>query len=171
MKKAICIIWILGMVGLFPGLSNGQDAILELKEKIIDIQNNGKLGFNHFTICSNIIAYGQYVAMSENKVKAGTKLLIYYEPVNLFTNRKDGTYHIWYTQDILLQTEDGKEIYSAPGLLNFNYLSLAPVLDFYATNTLDLGNLPPGTYKYQAVLHDKLKKADAAHVLTFTIVP
>jgi hypothetical protein len=171
MKIGTCILSILAIVGLFPDLSNGQDAILELKEKIIDIQNQGKLGLNHFTICANIIGYGQYVALPENKVKAGSKLLIYYEPVNLFTNRKEGTYHIWYTQDIVLLAQDGKVLYNAPQILNFNYLSVAPVLDFYATNSLNLGDLPPGNYQYQAVLHDKLKKADVTHTLTFAIVP
>ena len=46
----------------------GQDKILELKEKIIDIQNEGQLGFRNFTLCSNIIGYGQYVPINGNKI-------------------------------------------------------------------------------------------------------
>jgi len=57
-----------------------QETVLELKERIIDIQNTGELGFRNFTLCQNIITYGQYVPYPNNNVKAGSEIYFYYEP-------------------------------------------------------------------------------------------
>lgn len=57
-----------------------------------------------------------------------------------------------------------------PEALNFNYQTTSPVLDVYASNTLTLGDLPPGKYQFRAVLHDKLKRVDASYTYTFEIV-
>jgi len=147
-----------------------QDRILQLKEQILDIQNKGELGFHNFTLCSNILGYGQYVPIPDKKAKVGTTVYFYYEPVNLFTNRLNNSYQIWYTQDLILLRKDGKELYNAPELLNFNYQTTSPVLDVYASNSLELGELAPGYYIFKAVMHDKLKKTDATYSLTFEIV-
>ncbi|MCP2521167.1 hypothetical protein NLD30_12080, partial [SCandidatus Aminicenantes bacterium Aminicenantia_JdfR_composite] len=63
------------------------EEILKLKEKIIDLQNKGKLGIKDLTLCSKIISFGAYVPLQEPKIKRGGILLVYYEPVNVFTNR------------------------------------------------------------------------------------
>ena len=82
-------------------LSFGQsDEILKLKEKIIQIQNAGELGFRNFTFCSNIIGFGSYVPLAKPAVDKSGELLVYYEPVNVFTSKKEGLYEIWYTQDM-----------------------------------------------------------------------
>ncbi len=171
MRKSIALIWVLGLVLWLPGLTFAQESVPELKQRILDLQNQGELGFRNFTLCSNIIGYGQYVAIPDNKVKVGSEVFFYYEPVNLFTNRQDNAYHIWYTQDIVLYTEDGQEIYRGNEALNFNYQTVSPVLDVFASNTLSLGNLPPGVYQFEAVMHDKLKKVDAGQKYTFEVVP
>jgi hypothetical protein len=149
----------------------GEDTVASLKERIIDLQNAGNLGFRNFALCSNIITYGQYVPYPDNKVKAGTKIYFYYEPENAFTNRLKGSYQIWFTQDMILRSVDGKKYLDSADALNFNLQSLAPVLDVWADNSLDLGHLPPGKYEFVAVIHDKLKKADATQVFPFEVVP
>ena len=148
-----------------------QDAVLKLKESIIDIQNLGELGFRNFTLCSNVLGYGQYVPVAGNKVEAGSEVFFYYEPVNLYTNRKDDAYQLWYTQDMILTTAEGEELLNSADALNFNYQTTSPVLDVFATNTLTLGNLPPGKYVFTAVIHDKLKKADAQTEYAFEVLP
>jgi len=50
---------------------------------------------------------------------------------------------MWFTQDIILFSQDKKEIFRATDVVNFNYNTVSPVLDVYATNLLDLGNIPP----------------------------
>ena len=94
------VILVVTMVCLCPGEGlSAEETVAALKERIIDIQNKGKLGFRNFNRCDNIITYGSYVPAEGNKVPAGSKLLFYYEPENVFTNRVGGSYQIWYTQD------------------------------------------------------------------------
>jgi hypothetical protein len=151
--------------------AHAQETILELKERIIELQNQGELGFRNFTLCTNIIGYGQYVPSQKPGAEPGSKIFFYYEPVNLFTNRRNGSYQIWFTQDMVLFSETGEELLRADDALNFNYLTTSPVLDVYASNTLELGDLPPGKYRFQAVIHDKLRNADAEYTLVFEIFP
>jgi hypothetical protein len=149
----------------------GEDTVSSLKERILDLQNKGALGFRNFALCSNIITYGQYVPYPDNKVKAGTKIYFYFEPENVFTNRLKGTYQMWFTQDMVVRTAKGEKLLDSPEAMNFNLQSLAPVLDLWANNSLNLGDLPPGQYEFVAVMHDKLKKADATQVFPFEVVP
>ena len=148
-----------------------EETVLSLKERIIDIQNNGKLGFRNFTLCKNIITYGQYVSSPDNKVKAGSTIFFYYEPENVFTNRRNGIYHVWYTQSIIVRDNKGIELLKSEELLNFNHQSNSPVLDLYAKNSLNLGKIPPGKYQYEAVLHDKLRGISASLTFAFEVVP
>ena len=144
--------------------------ILRLKEKIIDLQNKGKLGFKDLTLCSKIISFGAYVPLQEPKIKRGGTLLVYYEPINVFTNRKKGTYEIWYTQDMILLNSKRKVIFKKEDALNFHYTFTSPVMDLYATNSLELGNLPPGKYIYRIVLKDRLKDEVAVKEISFEII-
>jgi len=148
-----------------------QETVASLKERIIDLQNQGSLGFRNFSLCSNVIGFGQYVPYPDNKVKAGSEIYFYYEPVNVFTNRVGGDYQFWFTQDMIIETPEGERILDMPDGLNYNFKARSPVLDLYAQNTINLGKLPPGEYKFTAVLHDKLKKADAKQSYTFEVVP
>ena len=143
--------------------------VLQLKDKIVELQNTGKLGFRNFNICSKIITFSSYVPLKEAKVKQGGKLLVYFEPANLFTNRLDGRYDIWLTQDMIVQTEAGKRLLEKKDALTHRYNTSSPVLDLYCTNTVTLGNLPPGKYVFKAVLHDKLKDAHATKSIVFEV--
>jgi hypothetical protein len=171
MKKFPLLIILIAVLSI-PLASHPQDEgeILKLKNQIIDLQNKGKLGFKDVTICSKIVGFGSYVPTERPEVAQGGELLIYYEPINVFTNRVKGRYEVWYSQDLILLSEDGQVLYESEHLLDFHYMSRTPVFDLYAQNTLSLGNLPPGGYVYKAVLHDKLKDAAAEYSLAFQIV-
>jgi len=149
--------------------AQSQDQILNLKNQIIDLQNKGNLGFRQFTLCSKVMGYGSYVPLDQPVVGVGAELLIYYEPVNVFTNRVQGQYEFWFTQDTVLLSEKGEVLYEQKELLTFRYPSRTPVFDLYATNSLNLGDLPPGKYTYKAVIHDKLKDAQAEYSQVFQI--
>jgi hypothetical protein len=170
-KNCFVILIFFGVVLLMANTTFSQETVLELKERIIDIQNTGELGFRNFTLCQNIITYGQYVPYPNNNVKAGSEIYFYYEPKNLFTNRRDTTYQVWYTQDIIVRDSNGRELLNSPNMLNFNLQSVSPVLDLYAQNSLNLGDLPPGTYEFEAVIHDKLKGSSAKTTYVFEIIP
>jgi hypothetical protein len=152
------------------GLVFGQaDDVLKLKEKIIELQNKGELGFRNFTICSNIIGFGSYVPVAAPAFKAGDQILFYYEPLNVFTGRREGLYEIWYTQDMIVLDAKGNTLLNKADALDFHYTSKTPVLDLYATNSLDVSGLAPGKYQFKAVLKDKLRNMQIAKIAEFTI--
>ena len=174
MKRLLLV----ALVALLPIAANAQTAaagsetVDQLKEKIIEKENAGKLGFRQFTLCTKPPAgIGQYEPAASNKVTAGSKLQFYYEPVNLMTRRADGTYQKWFTQDMIVRDGAGKELLRKEAALDFNYKTKTPVFDIFGTNSLSLGELPAGKYEFEAVLHDQLSKQDARYVFKFEIAP
>jgi hypothetical protein len=149
--------------------ASAQDQILALKNQIIDLQNKSRLAFVEVSLCSKVLGFGSYVPLEKPIVKQGGELLVYYQPQNVFTNRMKGQYEIWYTQDILLLSKAGEKLFEQKDFLEFHYYSRTPVFDLFATNSLDLGDTPAGTYVYRAVLHDKLKDASTEYSVTFEI--
>jgi hypothetical protein len=146
------------------------DEILKLKDKIIEIQNKGELGFRNFAFCSNIIGFGSYVPLAEPALDKSGDLLVYYEPVNVFTNKKEGLYEIWYTQDMALLNEKGEVLQEWPNALDFHYTSKAPVLDVWAQNNITLGGqVPVGKYRFRGVLKDKLNGKSATKIVDFEV--
>jgi len=150
--------------------SQAEDEILTLKNRIIDLQNKGQLGFKEFALCKNILGFGSYVPAEKPVVRRGKDLLIYYEPLNLYTDRTKGQYEVWYKQAIFLISEDRKVLSPKENMPDFHYMSKSPVLDIYAANTLNLGRLSSGKYIYKVVLRDKLKNVRAEHAFEFRIV-
>jgi len=167
MKKAISLLFIFS---LMAALVYGQkDEILKLKEKIVELQNKGELGFRNFTLCSNIIGFASYVPLAEAVVKKGGELLIYYEPVNIYTGKREGLYEIWYTQDMVLMKMNGEVIQEWKDILNFHYTTKTPVMDLFATNSIELATLPAGQYKFQATIKDKLRNKQTSKTIEFRI--
>ena len=152
------------------GLVFGQaDDVVKLKEKIIELQNKGELGFRNFAVCSNIIGFGSYVPVATPSFKAGDQILFYYEPHNIFTGRREGLYEIWYSQDMIVLDAKGNILLNKADALDFHYTSKTPVLDLYATNSLDVAGLAPGKYQFKAVLKDRLRNKQIAKTAEFTI--
>jgi len=168
MKK---VMFVLVAVLLISTLSTGQESeILQLKEKIIAIQNQGELGFQNFVICSKIISFGSYIPLPEAVVDKNGSLLIYFEPQNIFTNKRDGLYEIYYTQDMILLDDTGKELLNQKDALVFHYTTKKPVMDLFAQNTVDIkGQLPAGKYSFKAVLKDQLSGKTATKIIEFEL--
>ena len=110
MRKILLLVVVVLLIGFYSQAKADEisEKVLQLKDKIVEIQNKGKLGFRNFAVCSKIFTFASYVPLKETKVKQGGELLIYFEPANLFTNKIDGRYDIWLTQDMIVQTEGGK---------------------------------------------------------------
>lgn len=168
MKKGMCLVFALFII--FGWTFAQEDEILDLKEKIIDLQNKGKLGFANFTFCSKIMGFASYVPLQEPVIDKNGTLLIYYEPINIFTNRKDDLYEIWYTQDMTLLKENGEVVSHWNDILTFHYTTKKPVMDLFAQNSIELkGQLPAGKFKFKATLKDKLTEKTATHIIDFEI--
>ena len=168
MKKRLCLVF--AILILLGWTHSQEDEILNLKEKIIDLQNKGKLGFANFSLCSKIMGYASYVPLSEPVIDKNGSLLVYYEPVNIFTSKRDGLYEIWYTQDMTLLKENGEVVSHWTDILTFHYTTKKPVMDLFAQNSIDLkGQLPSGKYQFKATLKDKLSERTAVHTVDFEI--
>ena len=168
MKKGMCLIFALFIV--FGWTFAQEDEILDLKEKIIELQNKGKLGFTNFTLCSKIMGFASYVPLPELVIDKNGTLLIYYEPINIFTKRKGDLYEIWYTQDMTLLRNNGEVVSHWNDILTFHYTTKKPVMDLFAQNSIELkGQLPVGKYKFKATLKDKLTEKTATHIIDFEI--
>ena len=144
--------------------------VSQLKEMIIDVQNESELKINKFTLCSKIIGFGQYIPVNRKYAKAGTELLFYYEPVNLFTNRLNGAYQVWFGQDMEVLNSDRELIFKQENILNFNYQTITPVLDIFGTNNLALDKVIDGAYIFRIRVHDKLKDTSVEAEFPFNVV-
>lgn len=149
-----CIL-ILALAGSVLAVQENYAKILQLKNEIIRIQNEGELGFRNFTLCSKVITMGHYVPRQEPKVRTGGEFLVYYEPANPFTNVQGEKYEIWLTQDALLLDEEGQTLFERNNFLSAHFNTETPLLDLYFTNSLTLTGVPPGKYTYKVVLRDK----------------
>lgn len=145
------------------------DEIRELKERILDLQNEGDLRVGTLVMCRSIQGYGQYVPIPAKRVKAGTEVFFYIEPENLFTNRHDNMYQVWFTQDMIVLSATDEVLMEKRDALTFNYTTKSPVLDIFATNTLTLGPVPPGIYRYKVIVKDRLRNAETTEILTFEV--
>jgi hypothetical protein len=146
------------------------DEILNLKVKILELQNKGELGFRNFTFCSSIAGFGSYIPLQEPVIEQKGELLVYYEPINVSASIKNDTYEIWYTQDMILLKENGDVIQEWKDILNFHYITRTPVMDLFAQNSLNLrGQVPPAKYKFKAVLKDQFKKKSVTKIVDFEI--
>lgn len=168
MKRFLLLL--LTFILLFSGLYSQESEILKLKEKIIDLQNDGELGFKEMIICSKIFGFGSYVALRKPIVDKGGELLVYFEPKNVFTNRRDEMYEIWYTEDMALLEEHGEVLQEWKEIVSFHYTAQKPVLDLFGQNSINLGGkVPPGKYRFRSVLKDKLSCKKATKIIDFEI--
>ena len=165
------VIGFLAAVLVLAGLAASQsDEILKLKERIIDIQNRSELGFRNFALCSRILGFSSYVPLDNNVVNKAGQLLVYYEPQNVFTSKKQALYEVWYSQDMALLKASGETLQEWPDILDFHHTTKTPVMDLFAQNSLDLsGQLAPGAYKFKAVLKDKLSGKTVTRVVDFEV--
>ena len=168
MKKILGLVLILVMAS-FCSQSPPND-IIKLKEMVIELQNKGELGFRNFTLCSKIMGFASYVPLDRPAVDKNGELLIYYEPVNIYTSKKEGLYEIWFTQDMIVLRDSGEVVQEWKDLLVYHNSTRLPVMDVFAQNNITLGGqLEPGKYVFKAVLKDKLSDKTATKTAEFEV--
>jgi hypothetical protein len=71
---------------------------------------------------------------------------------------------------MVLLKENGDVLQEWPEIVDFHYTSQKPVLDTYGQNSITIGGkVPPGKYKFKAVLKDQLSGKTAAKIVEFEI--
>ncbi|MFC2167850.1 hypothetical protein ACFLRW_02615 [Acidobacteriota bacterium] len=170
MNMKIFLLWTFVALLTFSGAAGQENEIPRLKEQIIELQNNGDLGFQNFILCSSIYTFASYVPLSEPVIEKTGSLLLYYEPLNIYTKKEDGIYEIWYTQDMVLLNNEETVIQEWTDILEFHHRTNKPVMDVFAQNSIDFdGSIPPGKYKFKAVLKDKLRRESVTKIIDFEI--
>jgi hypothetical protein len=167
---AILCVFVLSVIFVSPARAGDAAYILKLKNEIIEKQNEGKLGVQEFVLCTKIRNYASFYSLPENKVKRGTNLLLYYEPINWFTSVQQGRYEFYLTQDVKLESATGEVLFDREKLLSMHYNTGKPILDIYMTNDFNLGSLPAGKYRYIIVLHDMISGQEFRKGIDFEIV-
>ena len=146
-----------------------EESILELKNKIIQIQNQGELSFANVTLCSQIFGFASYVPLLNNVIDAEGSLILYYEPNNIFTNVKNCVYEIRYTQDLALFKE-GELVQEWKDFLQFKHTANKPAMDLFARNSVDFeGRLPSGSYSLKLFIRDRLSGKSAETSVSFQL--
>ncbi|SDN99635.1 hypothetical protein SAMN04488516_11528 [Desulfonauticus submarinus] len=150
------------VVSLFLGssLSFAQDydkEIKRLKQKIIELQNKAPFGIEKMLPCKKIFNFGMYVPTESTSLRKGDTLLIYIEPKNFFISSRDGMYETWITEDINILDEKGNVVFKKTNMVESHIVSKSPIFDIFFQNSLNLGGVPEGHYKFRAILYDKLK--------------
>lgn len=169
MVAILCVV-LLSLIFVSPAEAGDAQDILRLKQEIIEKQNKGKLGVQEFTLCAKVLNYASFYPLQENKIKRGTKLLLYYEPINWFTSFRQSRYEFYLTQDVILESAAGEVLFDRSGLLSMHYNTGKPILDIYMTNDFDLGQLPAAKYRYIIVLHDMISGQEFKRSIDFELV-
>jgi hypothetical protein len=141
-----------------------------LKERIINLQNLNPLGIRTFVACSTVTDYGSYEPLPGNKVKAGDVIFFYLEPQNPSTNKAEGKYEVWLTQDMIVLTEQQQEVFTKENAVEIHHQTSSPRLDIYGVNQLTLAEIPPGKYLFKAILHDNIKGEEASTTWAFEVI-
>jgi hypothetical protein len=141
-----------------------------LKERIINLQSQYPLGIRILVACSSVTGYGSYEPLPDNKVKAGDAIFFYFEPQNPSTNKAEGTYEIWLTQDMFVLTERQQEVFKKENAFEIHSQTNSPRLDIYGVNQLTLAEVQPGKYLFKVILHDKIKGEEASATWAFEVI-
>ena len=157
-------------ISICPFVLAQETDVTLLKERIINLQNQYPLGIRTLVACSTVTGYGSYEPLSDNKIKAGDVIFFYFEPQNPSTNKGEGTYEIWLTQDMFVLTEQQQEVFKKENAFEIHYQTNSPRLDIYGVNQLTLDEVQPGKYLFKVVLHDKIKGEQASATWVFEVI-
>jgi hypothetical protein len=166
------LLWCLLFFGMLicPLVHAQETDVTLLKERIINLQNRSPLGIRILVACSTVTAYGSYEPLPDNKVKSGDVIFFYYEPQNPSTNKGEGTYEIWLTQDMFVLTEQQEEVFKKENAFEIHYQTSSPQLDIYGVNQLTLAEIQPGKYLFKVILHDRIKGEEASATWAFEVI-
>lgn len=131
------------------------DEIQGLKERIIELQNKGKLGFKKIVLCRSVEGFGVY-----SPLEAGepiNKLVFYCEPSNVSTLLSGDRYIIDGTVGAVLMDSAGKTLLGKESIVKISRVSRSPVIDLFSKVEINFKTLPARKLFVKIVLHDKIK--------------
>jgi len=135
--------------------SGGKDEVLELKKKILDLQNKAKLGFRKVVLCSKVEGFGAYSPLPKGQLPP--QLVLYFEPANVSTLVSDDRYVIDCTVDIAILDAAGRPATGSIKSLKLHKVTRSPVLDLYFKLPINFRMPPEKVFSLRVVLNDNIK--------------
>jgi hypothetical protein len=129
------------------------DEIQQLKERIIKLQNEAKLGFRKVVACSSVEGFGIYSPLQAGKPVP--RIFLYIEPANYSTMVSDSRYIVDCSFDLAIFSADGKMLGGHKGKLS--RISRSPVLDLFVGAAINLNKPFQGDLVVKIVLRDNIK--------------
>jgi hypothetical protein len=137
-----------------PG-AKAPDEAQALKQKIIELQNKGKLGFRKIVLCRTVEGFGVYSPLDPGQPVS--KIVFYCEPANVSTMLSGERYVIDCAVDAFLMDSSGKPLLGKENMLKINRVSRSPVMDIFFKVEINFQKLPARKLIAKIVLHDKIK--------------
>jgi len=131
------------------------DDIQAFKERIIESQNKGRLGFRKVVLCSSVEGFGIYSPPQPGQ--AASRILLYFEPSNFSTLVSEGRYIVDLAVDLSIFDAAGKLIGGKEGVLKINRVSRSPVIDLYYKMDINLKKPLKQHIVVTTTLHDRIK--------------
>ncbi len=144
-----------------------EEAVKALEEAIMEIRNSGRLGVKNLSLCKSIHGFQMFEAKTENVLRGGEPLLLYFEPVNYMVKKEKGRYFVWLTEDARLLNEKGKVLIGRKDWINFHNGFFSPVIPVYFTNSIT--HIPKGKYTFEITINDRLRSTFFTKVFKFSV--
>jgi hypothetical protein len=143
------------------------DNVLQLKRRIVELQNRGDLGVGKMVLCSSVKGFGDYSPIDPSK--ALHKLVLYIQPSNYGTRVTSDRYVIDLTLDLAVYDDNGKLIRERAGILKMKRVSRAPVLDLFFSPRINLKGALGRTLVIKTKLKDNIKNATASRTYRINV--
>ncbi len=113
--------------------------------------------------------YGRFIPRVDNVYRASEPLILYMEPVGFTVKRdeKQGVYAFNLTADFNMVDAWGRVVAGRRGFGRFEEKTRRFPDHFFLTFTYSISGLPPGEYRVETVLHDKL--SNRSHIVATPI--
>jgi hypothetical protein len=146
---------------------NALDEVQAMKERIIEAQNKGKLGFRKMVACRSVESFGAYSPLEPGqKVE---KIVFYFEPSNVSTLKSGDRYIIDCAVDFILMDTSGKVLAGKQNALKLNRVSRSPVIDLFFRIDIGLKKPSDRPVLLKTVLHDKIKNETVSATKTINV--
>jgi len=144
------------------GSPPADNEVAQLKQRIVELQNKGKLGFRKVVPCTAVEAFGVYSPLApESSV---SKIMLYVEPMNFTTLVSGDRYIVDLAVDVFVYAPSGKLIVGKQNVLKINRVSRSPVIDLYYKVEMNLAKHTGQDFVIKTSLHDKLKNQSASTI-------